>query len=221
MKKEIYEVNKLSGIFNGEPYTVTIGDKFNYLTITKLYSNRTCDSICDCGNTVYGLKVRQLQSGNNKSCGCWNRKAIINRNTKHGESKTRLYKIWQGIKKRCYNKKSKRYMDYGGRGIVVCDNWLDWNNFKQWAIENGYTDEMSIERKNYNLNYEPYNCIWIPLPEQSKNRRSCNWITYNGCTLNLTQWANKTGIPRSTLSNRINNLKWDIEKALTEPLHKI
>ena len=207
----------MQGVFNGNPYIVKVGDTFNCLTIEKLYSNRRCDCKCVCGNHVNNLKIRQLQSGNNKSCGCYNRKLTSERNYVHGESKTRLYKIWQGIKKRCLNKNSRRYCDYGGRGITICEEWLEWSNFKNWAIANGYDDNLSIERIDYNKGYNPENCTWISLPEQSKNRRSCHWITFNNKTMDLTDWAKEVGLSRNCLNSRL-RIGWSIEKALTTPL---
>ena len=142
----------------------------------------------------------------------------IQRNYIHGDSKSRLYKIWLGIKKRCLNKNCKRYYDYGERGISICNEWLEWSNFKRWALSNGYSDNLSIERIDNDKDYEPSNCKWILKNDQSKNRRFCNWITYNGETHDLTDWAKILGIKRTTLSARIMTRHWDIEKAFTTPV---
>ena len=213
----MFEVEEISGVAKGKNYTVSVGEKINFLTITKLYNNRTCDCICECGNKVSGIRVYQLFSGNNKSCGCYNRRCTSERNFKHGDSKTRLYKIWIGMKKRCYNKNSARYPDYGGRGIIVCDEWHHWETFKNWSIKHGYTDTSSIERIDFNGNYEPSNCMWIPIEEQSKNRRNCHLITYDGKTMNLTDWAKEIGVKRACLASRIQR-GWSEEKALATPV---
>lgn len=92
---------------------------------------------------------------------------------KTGESKTRLYRIWSGMIRRCKDHKFKDFHNYGGRGITVCDEWMNiFSVFKEWAINNGYVDTLTIERKDVNGNYEPKNCSWIPMSEQSKNRRN-------------------------------------------------
>lgn len=125
---------------------------------------------CDCGNTIIA-KVDSLRSGNTKSCGCTRREKTIKRNLKHNGTGTRLYRIWQGLFKRCRNKNSTDYYNYGARGIKVCNEWEDFINFRNWAIINGYTDELTIERIDFNGNYEPSNCTWITKSEQVKNKR--------------------------------------------------
>lgn len=214
--KEIYEVSEIKN-HHGKEYSVSVGDTIHYLTITKLYSNHTCDCICKCGKEKKNIKITSILSGNTTSCGCRNKELTSERNYIHCDSKTRLYKIWQGMKKRCLNKNNARYKEYGGRGISICDEWLLWVNFKDWALKNGYNDTLTIERKDYDKNYEPCNCTWIPICDQSKNRSSCNWITFNGETHTLTEWAKIKGIKRSTLSSRILTRGWSIEKALTTP----
>ena len=118
---------------------------------------------CDCGRELivpgYRLKTQH---------GCMN---CRKNNTQHGLYYTRLHNIWSHMKQRCYNPKNNRYHRYGGRGITVCDEWKnDFKSFYDWAISNGYRDDLSIERKNNNGNYEPKNCTWIPLSEQAKNK---------------------------------------------------
>lgn len=92
---------------------------------------------------------------------------------KNGESKTRLYHIWLGMKRRCLKINCKDYHNYGGRGIVICDEWMnDFLQFKEWSYINGYDDNLTIERIDVNIGYNPKNCTWIPNSEQSKNRRN-------------------------------------------------
>lgn len=121
------------------------------------------------------------------------------------------------MKDRCYNENNKKYRNYGGRGIVVCDEWKDdFGVFQEWALQNGYNDELSIDRIDANGPYRPDNCQWATQKEQQNNRTNNHLLTYNGKTQTLTQWAAETGINEMALSSRINKLNWSTERALTE-----
>lgn len=117
---------------------------------------------CECGNTTI-TNTHNLKSGNTTSCGC--------SRTKLKQNIPRLYRIWNGMKTRCSNPNKKEYKNYGGRGIKVCDEWLKYENFYNWAINNGYKDNLTIERINNDSDYEPSNCTWITIQEQQKNKR--------------------------------------------------
>lgn len=120
-----------------------------------------------------------------------------------GSNKSRLYNIWRGIKKRCYNKNATRYNDYGGRGITVCDLWKNsYASFYNWARRNNYNRTLTIERIDVNGNYEPKNCKWIPMSEQASNTRKTIRLTYNGITKTIVQWAKELNIPYSKLYYR-------------------
>ena len=107
------------------------------------------------------------------------------------------------MKDRCYNIKKIAYKNYGGRGIKICDEWLqDFMNFYNWAMANGYKDTLTIERIDNDGNYEPPNCKWIPKSEQSNNRRNTHKLEYNGETHTITEWATIFGLNRDTLYNR-------------------
>ena len=119
-----------------------------------------------------------------------------------------------------YDPANNRYNSYGGRGIKICDAWLnDIDSFRIWAINNGYKDGLSIERIDVNKDYSPENCKWIPPIEQHNNTQRSVFITFNGKTQTLTQWANELNIKKSTLHNRIRVHGWSIERAFTEPVH--
>lgn len=138
---------------------------------------------------------------------------------KQNPRKTRLYSIYRGMKDRCQRKTNDNYNRYGGRGIKVCEEWLsDFMAFYNWAINNGYKDNLTIDRINSNGNYEPSNCRWQTYKEQANNTRKNNFITFNNETHSLSQWAEILGMKRSTLTTRIHRQHWDIAKALTTPI---
>lgn len=178
-----------------------------------------CTAICKCGTIKEKILLRSLLSGNTKSCGCLNKEKTVQRNTTHSESKTRLYKIWQGMKRRCQKDGRKDSKYYYQKGIKISPEWESYENFRNWAVNNGYSDKLTIERLNNNKGYTPENCKWIPKSEQSKNRTSNHYIQYNGKTQTLSDWSREFGINRSTLSNRIRK-GMTIQQALTKPTCK-
>lgn len=146
---------------------------------------------CDCGNEKVILGT-SLRIGATKSCGCINKEIAREwgfKSRTHQESKTRLYQVWQGIKRRLYNPHTKKYPIYGGRGISMCEEWKsDFITFKKWAMENGYDPnapygKCTIDRIDVNGNYEPSNCRWVDLKVQANNRRKEN-IFYGKSTRN-------------------------------------
>lgn len=211
----------------GKPLIDLTGMQFGRLTVLKrvekpLGSKETgafwlCK--CSCGHdiVVYGNKLR---SGHTKSCGCYRRDTSIIVDTKHGMKNTRLYRVWKHMKARCLNPNDKRYKDYGGRGIQICDDWKnDFASFYKWAVSNGYNNNLSIERIDVNGNYCPENCKWIKMAEQAWNKRNSYKLTLNGETHCISEWAQITGIPVTTLTARIKENGWDVEKALTTPIN--
>jgi len=131
---------------------------------------------------------------------------------KHGLYYHRVYKIYYGMLTRCYDENNE---DYYQRGIEVCDRWRD--SFEDFVSDMGLppSNIHQIDRIDNDGNYEPSNCRWVTPKENNNNRRSSNLLTYDGKTQSVTLWADETGIGRSTISRRINQLGWSIEDALT------
>jgi hypothetical protein len=175
--------------------------------------------LCDCGANVI-VQSTSLTRGNTKSCGCLQKDIARETGsrllTKHGRFKKnkRLYKIWKHIIERCNDTKFKYYKDYGGRGIKICNAWMCFDNFYQWALNNGYSDNLTIDRINVDGNYEPGNCRWATPKMQSRNRRSNKLITFNGVTKTYAEWDEYLGFPAGTI--RIRKFReWTDEQAIT------
>jgi len=130
---------------------------------------------CDCGE-IRMVGLYDLLKGQTKHCIRCRSRGEANSNYRHGHSpagkQSKLYMVWNGMKRRCANPNTKDWANYGGRGIKVCNAWLDYRTFRAWATANGYAEGLSLERKDNDGNYEPANCCWIPQSQQSSNRRS-------------------------------------------------
>ena len=197
--------------------------KFNMLTaIEKVGVSPRGEAIwkchCDCGNSTEVIGTL-LTHSKIKSCGCL-RKASgeLNSNHKHGMHNTRIYRIWSSMKKRCTNSKDEHYPNYGGRGITVCPEWMEFEPFYNWAITHGYADNLTLDRKDNDGNYEPGNCHWTTPKGQANNRRNTLHITVNGVTKNATDWAKTIGVGRTTIGRHIK--KGDIEDYISSHLRK-
>lgn len=143
-----------------------------------------------------------------------------NPNYKHGLTKTHLYQTWSNAKSRCYDVHSIPFKDYGGRGIMVCEEWLhDFQAFYDWAMASGYEEGLTLDRIDNNKGYSPDNCRWVTIKEQSNNRRSNTHLVFRGERKTVSQWADDTGISKETLYKRL-SFGWDVEKALTTPTRK-
>ena len=176
---------------------------------------------CDCGNTTY-LRTSSLTGHNTKSCGC-----LRGNYVRHGMSGTRINKIYRNMKSRCYNPNASKYYLYGGKGIKICDEWLDkesgFINFYNWSIKNGYRDNLTIDRIDSDKNYEPSNCRWVTYKEQNSHLKNnpfyCKAIEYNGESHSLSEWAKIKNISYNALLCRYER-KWDIKRMLETPTGK-
>lgn len=149
---------------------------------------------CDCGNEII-CRLPNLKSGTTKSCGCYRKFVSSNRRDCHHLQNTRIYRIWCGMKRRCYNKNNEHFDRYGGRGIIVCDEWkTDFMNFYDWAMSNGYDDKLSIDRINNEGNYEPSNCRWANQKQQIVNSTATIKCSLGGNIVSLSDIADILGV---------------------------
>ena len=170
---------------------------------------------CDCGNTVL-VHAQNLKSGHTSSCGCYNYECISARNRTHGETKTRIYRIWHDMNYRCSSPKHRSYPLYGGKGVKVCDAWKDYETFRDWALQSGYKDGLSIDRIDSEKDYCPENCRWATDTEQANNTNRNRCYTIDGVTDTLANWCRKYNMPYVTASSRVLR-GWNIMDALTLP----
>ena len=144
------------------------------------------------------------------------RRCGVKGNYRHGMRHTRIYNIWRSMRQRCTNPKCINYKNYGGRGIKVCPEWEQFQTFHKWAIDNGYSDELTIDRIDVNGNYEPSNCRWISYKEQSNNKTNNRRIEVGGEVHTMSEWAEIKGIKVSVIWYRLES-GWTPERAVNEP----
>lgn len=181
--------------------------RFGKLTVLKIDENKSRGELywlclCDCGN-LKSIQGRKLRSGWTKSCGCLQKEWAKENFSTHKMSETSLYKVWENMKTRCFNPKSNRFYRYGGRGITICDEWLDFKSFSEWALLNGYKDGLSLERKNIDKDYEPGNCCWIPIEKQAQNKSNTVWITYQDKKMCMAEFSKIANVSINVIRNRL------------------
>jgi hypothetical protein len=171
--------------------------------------------LCDCGKTKI-LPGAYLTGGRTKSCGCYRQDKARADHTTHGMTHTKEFTIWSGIRERTLNPNYHHFADYGGRGILMCPEWL--NSFETFLSDMGDRPSAnhSIDRRDNDKGYYKENCRWATGKEQSRNRRDNHLVTYKGETLPLSAWTERLGFRKMTLRNRIVS-GWDLERAMTEP----
>lgn len=168
--------------------------------------------LCDCGKEKL-CTTGALWNGMNISCGC------MNGGKTHGDWNKRIRVIWVNMMARCYKENASNYLNYGGKGIKVCDEWHDYQVFKEWAFANGYTDDLTIDRIDVTGNYHPHNCRWATPKEQARNKTNNRYLLFNGESKTLAEWSETYGINQGRVSRRIMT-GWTIEDALTRPIDK-
>ena len=206
------------------------GQRFGRLVVREIAETKNWNVYwkcqCDCGNTK-NILAAKLRSGRTKSCGCLTRETTTERNTTHGLRHKRIYSIYCTMKARCYNPNNDEYHNYGGRGIIVCPEWLGKNgveNFAKWSYENGYDEnaeygQCTIDRIDVNGNYEPSNCRWATQKQQMRNTRYTIFLTYKGETKSAAEWSEITGIKQSLLTER-KRKGWSDEDCIERPVRK-
>ena len=186
-------------------YKLEKGKKYNRLTVISFHHKENKREYylckCDCCKEKIVNKT-ELVRGNVKSCGCLRKENCANRS--HNLSNSRIYRTWTNMKARCYNKKDERYRLYGGRGIHICDEWKNsFLSFYNWAISNGYKDNLQIDRINNDGNYEPSNCRWADRKTQCRNKQKNIFLCYKGEKHCIAEWAEKLKIKSVTIRARL------------------
>ncbi len=203
----------------GKPHNQLAGQSFGYLTAIRStgsdkFGNAIWECLCCCGN-LHSVTGTLLKRGHSKSCGCKKNEFLKESHTIHGFARTKEYRIWAGIKTRCTNPNATGYDRYGGRGILMCKEWMDDFNPFYEHIGPMPTSKHTVERIDNSKGYEPGNVRWATRIEQNNNMRSNRQLTLNGRTQNIGQWAKEIGICQTTLAGRIDKHGWSIEKALS------
>lgn len=207
-------------------YINLLGTRFGMLVATSYVGadakgQAVWECVCDCGGKKTA-KAANLKRGRTNSCGCLAQKQRIfaAQSQKHPLSRTekpKEYKAWEGMNRRCYSPKHPSYINYGARGIKVCDRWGE--SFANFYSDMGDAPNgTSLERIDNNANYSPENCKWATRAEQANNRRSNRMLTFNGETLNVSQWSKKLGWHKSIIAGRI-YCGWPVERTLTQIPH--
>lgn len=194
------------------------GQKFGRLTVLEYDPKRArwiC--LCECGKKTWVLPP-SLKRGFTKSCGCLKSDLARIAHFKHGKAKSKIFNIWSHIRRRCFNPNTKYYEHYGGRGINVCERWM---NFENFYADMGDPPEgegrISLDRIDNNGNYEPGNCRWANQKMQSDNKRTTRFFEYQGEKHTLRDWAKIKGVSYGQLRQRIYQRGWGFEEAITIP----
>ena len=201
-----------------------ISRQFGYLTVIEYAGTHTspCGTKkkqwkcrCRCGNETV-VSTSHLLDGRTKSCGCLKRSRMVEHNTKHGGAHDRLYGIWRSMKRRCNSPKDAHYDLYGGRGIKVCDEWKNYENFKEWAYLNGYDEtakfgNCTIDRIDNDGDYTPENCRWADRITQANNTSRNRYVEFEGQRLTIAEFARVMNIGQNHAWYYVNKFDKELE----------
>lgn len=209
MAKKIYSVGQKLGncVYLGNDF---VSNRNRYATFE-----------CECGNH-FTAAIFKIKSGHTSSCGCLHIGGLVKRNTRHGFAKrgqkSKEYNIWILMKQRCYNPEAEGYKEWGGRGIEVCDRWLQ--SFSNFIEDMGCcpTECDSIHRIDNDGNYSKENCKWATYEEQANNTRRNIFVEYRGQTKTVSEWSKTLNMPYGTIRRRIVDCEWDAEKSFNTPI---
>lgn len=200
----------------GAPARDLSGQRFGALIVLSRAGTRgksvTWDCLCDCGTgtTVLG---QNLKNGSTISCGCSSHPRT------HGMTRTRLYQTWASMHARCRSPSFHAKEHYADKGVTVCDEWRSFESFRDWAMRNGYADDLTLDRINNDLGYAPSNCRFITIAEQQRNKTNHRMLTHGGESLPLYQWAGRLGCSVQTLHNRLSR-GWSVQRSVTTPVRR-
>lgn len=196
------------------------GKIFGRLTVLSYAGNQFWNCVCECG-VEKSVNGGNLRSGHIVSCGCYKLQRTSESHTTHGLSKTRIYALYNEIKSRCYREKTESYKYYGGRGIRVCDEWLnDFVQFYDWAVANGHRRGLDIDRIDVNGNYEPSNCRFVTRLVGARNTRTNVFLEHAGKRQTMSEWALELMIPYKLLQQRLVRDKLSFQQAISKPIRR-
>ena len=170
---------------------------------------------CECGQYIK-VDGANLSNHHTQSCGCYKRDRISQTKQTHNLTQTPIYRVWSGLRNRCYNPNNRAYVHYGKRGIKVCEQWASFENF--YADMGDIPEGMSLDRIDNNGDYSPENCRWATRKEQANNRRSSIHFTFKNETKTLSEWSDQYNLPFNLVNTRLRAYHWSLEKALTTPV---
>ena len=180
------------------------------------------ECVCDCGNKHCATSYN-LTHGVTTKCKKCKIEQIAQSNTTHGQKPKKMFRAYVNMKTRCYNPNYYLFKNYGGKGIKICDEWLGKNgfiNFREWSFQNGYQDDLSIDRIDNGKDYSPDNCRWVTMREQQNNRTNNHIVVINGFSRTLAEWCRVYKIKYSVVLGRL-KIGWSEYDAITKPLQRV
>jgi hypothetical protein len=205
---------------------ISVGGKYGKLTVLKECKQKkwgqvVWDCLCECGRNRIATSYN-LKRGITTSCGCVEVDRIANLNKTHGLSQHPIYKTWQQMKKRCYSEKYEHFEHYGGKGVIVCAEWInDFSAFYNWSMNNDWQKGLTIDRyPNKNGNYEPSNCRWANWFQQAGNKNNNRMLTVNGVCATMSEFSRTSGLNITTIYGRI-KAGWSEHDAVTKPKNTV